>query len=699
MKSTPTSPKPTPTKPKSTPAKTTPTKTTPAKPTAEPEPQPQPKVSRWSRVFFSVPLRLLGAAIGIFVWSFFLVWFLQCSYAEGSVAAGWEFIGTYPSVFWYSVLIVALWLILLTAVLRSVFQAGGFTWALLIIAAFANSAKLAARDIPLLPEDLGLMGEAGSLMQFVDTWDLVRVILAVILVVAISCYAGIKIRRAYRRVQINSHRFINIILRLVVVGLSFYALILTTEPIRRHDGSRYYEVSWLNTTFTAWNSATTYKENGFILGYLYNLEKYRLTAPADYSADTIEATVAKYAALKAADDPTRTPLADADYNIVIILNESFYDLATLSDFYTFTDRATGAVVDLTPNLHRLQASYPHGQMFTVDIGGGTANVEFETLTGLTNYWTNTVPYTDLISSLKTLPSVASWARSGGLNTVAMHSFNGGMYKRNLVYPIMGFNEFLDLNVLSDLTYNASSHYVDDGSLYAAALTQLADHDERQLVSLVTMQNHTSYDKIPESDLRYHLATGASNPYNQYLLEGYAQTLQESDAYLGEFIANLEALDEPTVVLFYGDHAPGIFDVVVDSDQPTRAYQTPYLIWANFDLPGVATADGSGSAGLEGASSSSADAATNHAEAGIALPTVSPNCLLGELYDTLQVQKPAYFYLVDAVCSEVPVLTHTAGQDDAIEAIYATSEPLRAYQMATYDLLGGKQYWIEFGGFE
>ena len=682
MKSTPTSPKP------------TPTKTTPAKPTAEPEPQPQPKVSRWSRVFFSVPLRLLGAAIGIFVWSFFLVWFLQCSYAEGSVVAGWEFIGTYPSVFWYSVLIVALWLILLTAVLRSVFQAGGFTWALLIIAAFANSAKLAARDIPLLPEDLGLIGEAGSLMQFVDTWDLVRVILTVILVVAISCYAGVKIRRAYRRVQTNSHRFINIILRLVVVGLSFYALILTTEPIRRHDGSRYYEVSWLNTTFTAWNSATTYKKNGFILGYLYNLEKYRLTAPADYSADTIEATVAKYAALKTADDPTRTPLADTDYNIVVILNESFYDLATLSDFYTFTDRTTGAVVDLTPNLHRLQASYLHGQMFTVDIGGGTANVEFEALTGLTNYWTNTVPYTDLISSLKTLPSVASWARSGGLNTVAMHSFNGGMYKRNLVYPIMGFNEFLDLNILSDLTYNASSHYVDDGSLYAAALTQLADHDERQLVSLVTMQNHTSYDKIPESDLRYHLATGASNPYNQYLLEGYAQTLQESDAYLGEFIANLEALDEPTVVLFYGDHAPGIFDVVVDSDQPTRAYQTPYLIWANFDLPDVTANNGP-----VNTSSGSTGAAANHTEDGTALPTVSPNCLLGELYDVLQVQKPAYFYLVDAVCSEVPVLTHTAGQDDAIEATYATSEPLRAYQMATYDLLGGKQYWIEFGGFE
>ena len=666
MKPTPTSPKP------------TPTKTTPAKPTAEPEPQPQPKVSRWSRILFSTPLRLLGAAIGIFAWSFFLVWFLQCSYAEGSVAAGW----------------VALWLILLTAVLRSVFQAGGFTWALLIIAAFANSAKLAARDIPLLPEDLGLVGEAGSLMQFVNVWDLVRVILAVILVVAISCYAGIKIRRAYRRVQTDSHRVINIILRLVVVGLSFYALILTTEPIRRHDGSRYYEVSWLNTTFTAWNSATTYKKNGFILGYLYNLEKYRLTAPADYSADTIEATVAKYAALKTADDPTRTPLADTDYNIVVILNESFYDLATLSDFYTFTDRATGTIVDLTPNLHRMQASYLHGQMFTVDIGGGTANVEFEALTGLTNYWTNTVPYTDLISSLKTLPSVASWARSGGLNTVAMHSFNGGMYKRNLVYPIMGFNEFLDLNILSDLTYNASSHYVDDGSLYAAALTQLADHDERQLVSLVTMQNHTSYDKIPESDLRYHLATGASNPYNQYLLEGYAQTLQESDAYLGEFIADLEALDEPTVVLLYGDHAPGIFDVVVDSDQPTRAYQTPYLIWANFDLPSVTANNGP-----VNTNSSSTGAAADHAEAGIALPTVSPNCLLGELYDVLQVQKPTYFYLVDAVCSEVPVLTHTAGQDDAIEATYATSEPLRAYQMATYDLLGGKQYWIEFGGFE
>lgn len=620
--------------------------------------------------------RLLGAAVGIFVWAFFLVWFVQASYA-GSVAGGWEFIDTYPAVFWYSVLIMALWLILATAVFHSVLQAGGLTWSLLIAVAFANSAKLAARGVPVLPEDLGLMGEAGSLMQFVDLGDLLRTICAVILAVGLSCYFGAKIRRYYRRrfqqylPSRNWRRRVDLATRILAVGLSFVALVLTTEPIRHHDGSRYYRVDWLNTTFTAWNSAQTYRENGFLLGYLYNLEKYRLVAPAGYSANNIEQTVATYKELKAADDPQRTSLADANYNIIVILNESFFDLATLSNFYTFSDRTTGETVDLTPNLHHIQANYPHGQMFTVDIGGGTANIEFEVLTGLSNYWINTVPYTDLISSLDRLPSVASWALAGGLNTTAMHSFNGGMYKRNLVYPVMGFESFLDINTLPNLTYRASSHYVDDGSLYDAALSAITNSDQRQLISLVTMQNHTSYDKTAAEDLRFQLETGASNPTNQYYLENYAQTLHESDAYLGEFIDALEASGEPTAVLFYGDHAPGIFDTVVSSDQYALAYQTPYFIYANFELTGATDLN---------------------------LPTVSPNCLLNELYDALQVQKPAYFYLVDQVCQAVPTLTHTAGQDDAIEQVYTTSAPLRAYQMATYDLLGGKQYWLQFGGF-
>ena len=649
------------------------------------EPATLPARGKLSRFLTSAVVRCLGAAVAIFAWSFFLAWFVQCAYAENSVAAGWEFISTHASVFWYSVLIMALWLTLASAVFRSTLQAGGITWAILIVASFANSAKLAAREIPLLPEDLGLLGEAGSLMQFVDPWDIVRIVCAVILLLVITTYGGIKIRRAYRRWRIYdvaarhkklspAPRVVNFIIRFVVVGLSFYALVLTTEPIRHHDGSRYYHVDWLNTTFTAWNAATTYTENGFILGYLYNLEKYRLVAPPNYSAEAIEWSVDTYQAAKVADSPNRTPLSEANYNIIVVLNESFYDLANLADFYTFTNRATGEVADLTPNLHRLQATSPHGQMFSIDIGGGTANVEFEALTGLTNYWVNTVPYTDLISSLDQLPSIASWLQAGGYATTAMHSFNGGMYKRNLVYPIMGFSQFYDVNTLPALTYRAASHYVDDGSLYQAAIDTIAASDQKQLISLVTMQNHTPYDIIPSDNTRFALAdpASASSPANQLALENYAQTLNDSDAYLGELAAAIDALDEPTVLLFYGDHAPGIFDAVFNSDQRYRTYQTPYLIYANFDLTG--------------------------ATPGQNLGMISPNCLTSRLYDTLGLEKPAYAYLLADVCASTPVLAHTYGQDDAIETAFQESAALQAYQMATYDLLGGEQYWLKLGGF-
>lgn len=621
--------------------------------------------------------RLLVKICGLAVWAWFLVWFLEATYF-GSVAGGWEFIENHPAPFWYSVLLVFLWLTALAAIFRSVFEAGGLTWAILIIISFINSTKLAAREIPLLPEDFGLAGEAGSMLSFVDMGELLQTLLAVVLILGISFYCGHQWRR---RIDGRRTRWLNRGCRVALVVACVVSLVAASAPIRHHDGSRYYVVEWLdNTCFTAWNSAQTYKDTGFILGYLYNLQKYQLSAPTDYSEATIRETINYYDEVKTADEESRTDLADTDYNIIVILNESFYDLSLLSDYYEIVDNATGAAVDLTPNLHRLQSETYHGKMFTVDYGGGTANVEFETLTGLTNYWTNTVPYTDLISSLNSLPSIASFARAAGLETTAMHTYNGGMYKRNLVYPIMGFSNFLDLTTLKNVSFGASSYYADDRSIYQNALDLLSEKSERQMISLVTMQNHTPYGIQNSTSARYRVAnpeaTGMSEE-NQLAIVNYAQTLNDSDAYLGELVQQLENSDEKTVVLFYGDHAPGIFEAIVNSDDEEvrrLAYQTPYFIYANFDL-GQSTAEN------------------------LDLGTTSPNCLTAQLYDLLSLEKSSLQYLISAACTETPILTHTFGDDDAIEADYNSTRTLRDYQTATYDLLGGKQYWIKLGGTE
>ena len=253
------------------------------------------------------------------------------------------------------------------------------------------------------------------------------------------------------------------------------------------------------------------------------------------------------------------------------------------------------------------------------------------------------------------------------NTSAIHPFNGGMYKRNIALKNEGFDSFTTELEMDFTEHEGDSDYINDKSAYNQVIKSLTSTKKKQVIGLITMQNHTPYNGSTYE--RHDFTVTPSKEISdtrKNSIETYLQTLHESDKYLGEFIEDLKHVDKKVAVLFFGDHSAGLFDIVNDnSDKEVRdlARVTPYFIWANYN------------AGLK----------TNDK-----LPTTTPNCMVNTMFNRFKWQKNEFYYLVDDVCREQPILTATYLDGKEFEL----TNTLQDYQLLTYDILGGERYWIK-----
>ena len=618
------------------------------------------KWSREQRIF------ILRQFLVVLVAAVVLTFFLQYRYDGNSFSTAWDFVLAKPLIFLYSSLLVLFFMMLLWGLSGRPFISIFITMVAIMIVTYIHISKFSLRGTPLLPEDFQLASEAAGLTKFVDIWGIVRLIIAIVLT-GVLCgllgyltgdMLGTSKRHRKSRAEATWWKQANLYVRLIIILVSMVGMVAGTEFVRHHDGKRSMGVAWLDTTFTAWNQVKNYDDNGFILAFLYNWNKLTLKAPDGYNEEKMNEITTEYTQAKEADNGDR---ADLDYNIIVILNESFYDPSIIKKYYDYGD------VDITPNLHKIQAKYPSGQMYSVDYGGGTANIEFEVVTGLSNYWANTVPYTDLLPKTGNIPSIATWAKDNGYDAKVVHPYNAGMYKRNIAIKNEGFDEFITEEQFEFTEKEGNSQYINDRSAYNQTVKILKESNKKQLISLLTMQNHAPYDVDIYDELDYRVPEYAAKDWwKEWRVANYLQTVHNSDKYLGEFIETLDNLDEKTVVLFYGDHSPGVFDEVSKSeDKSVRDLSrlTPYFIYANFDI--------------------------DTSKKDLALPTTTPNCLTNTMFNVLNAKKPALDYLLDKVCVENPILTPAYFGDGGP----FQSTNLSNYELISYDILGGKKYTV------
>lgn len=623
-------------------------------------------------------LRILLSISILVIFAIVCTWFVLWRGFDGNEEKLSDFITEKPGLFNYSCLIIFLLTTTIAAFLWRPFLAMGIVFALTSALSYAHLQKSAVRGMPLVPEDLLMADQLGEMESFVDTASVVRLV-AGITFVLLGC--GLLEHFLRRLIGRNKKTLalwdrVALLPRLAFGGISLTALVLLATPVV-WNASLKSDLTWIDDkiAIVAWSQQDNYANNGFVVGFLYNLSSLNIEPPESYSQERIKELYDKYQAIKDA-DTERKPLSEVVDNLIIVLSESSYDPSILGEHYAIESG------DVMPNLHRLFKEYPSGYMYSPQYGGGTANVEFAVFTGLSNAWINTTPYVTSLAKVNYIPGVTSTAKDDDFKATAIHSFEGTMYKRNFVYENMLFDDFIDISKMKYQEHENKSPYVNERSIYQEALDILEASNDKKLLALATMQNHAPYWIAEYPEHHFSLINKAEGDW--WGIEASYESLYYADQYLGEFIDKLDELEGRTVMLWYGDHAAGILSDYTESGDPELehlAHLTPYFIYANFELDNLYT--------TKEVTEWNKELGFEFPTRGVDLPTVTPNCLSNILYDVLGVEKPVVSYLVDQVCDnlESAILADSYQKDKVLD-----SDILREYELVSYDLIGGKNYW-------
>lgn len=452
-----------------------------------------------------------------------------------------------------------------------------------MVLGLANAYVVRFRTNPIVPWDIFSWRTAASVAGNYDfTPDRRMVIVTLIFLAAIAVLQPLKLR-LHRSVFWK---------RWIPGAVLLLAAILFSNTLQQESFQNSHRL--YNKLFTP-----VYMTNvdGILVTFVMNLAYMSIEKPAAYNAVEMQALLEAY---ETQGTENKTQKADAGGqeigelpNIIVVMNESFSDLAVLGEFETNRD--------YMPFLHSLQQGADNtvtGMLNVSVCGGNTANTEFEFLTGNTMAFLpqGSIPYQQYITGERS--SLASHLRELGYETVATHPYNAAGWERNTVYPWLGFSESIFKEGYA--TAPRVRDYVSDMSCVNKIIGLYEQKEEGVplFVFNVTMQNHGGYQDAYANFTPDITVSGVDN----FSLEQYLSLVELSDQSLQALIAYFSGVEEKTVVVFFGDHQPS--DTVAASilakngmrwndlseEELKLRYQVPYVIWANYDIAEEQNAD-------------------------------------------------------------------------------------------------------------
>lgn len=328
----------------------------------------------------------------------------------------------------------------------------------------------------------------------------------------------------------------------------------------------------------------TYRD-GTVVAFLMQCQYLKVEQPASYSKEKAEELLAGIVPKKGEDFSSQSQSVEKMPNIIVIMNEAFADLSVLGDYTTNMDEMP-FVRGLMSGAYNTISGY----MDVSVLGGNTANTEFEFLTGNTMAFLpqGCVPYQQFVHG--STESVASVLKEAGYRSVALHPYRAAGWERNKVYPYLGFDTFYSQEDFENpLVYR--KYISDQADIEKVIEIYEQDPDTPLFLFNVTMQNHSSYTDVFENFAPQIEVEGTDSvALNQYL-----SLLHESDKALQQLVEYFDRLDDPTIIVFFGDHQPT--DSVVSpvyklnkesvyslsGEELYARYKVPYLMHANFDI--------------------------------------------------------------------------------------------------------------------
>ncbi len=427
-----------------------------------------------------------------------------------------------------------------------------------LVVGLANGYVIVFRGSPILPADLYLMKTAMEVsggynyMPTTEMWiGISFFIMAIMLAWAIK---EPKLSRKWRLIGrgIFAAPYVAAV---IIVGICFNS-----------------EVNDNLYMLNLWQPVNTYKRYGSTYGFGMNFIAMQVQKPEGYSQDKVDSILKDYTS-----DETVT---EEKPNIIVILCEAFSDPAVLGDFKTNTD--------YLPNYRSLSENVIKGYAYSSVLGGTTADSEYEFLTGnaITYLPAGTVPYQQYINK-KTLNF--TWTMKDlGYSATALHPYSRNTYRREIVYPLLGFDEYLDISFVNPPEY--LRYYMKDSADFKKIINLYENRDTTKPFYLynVTMQNHSPYD-LGRMVNNINVLDGDYPQADEYL-----SCISATDAAIPILIDYFNQVKEPTYILFVGDHQPnlydGFFEYLLGAEQSDltieqlqKRYQVPFFIWSNQDI--------------------------------------------------------------------------------------------------------------------
>jgi len=442
-----------------------------------------------------------------------------------------------------------------------------------LLAGYTNHMKIVMRGDPAMPWDLfsaGMAAKISTKYKFQITQRFVVSILMVVLILLLIRLTHTPFIRGLK------NRIIAVLCSALLLTGFIFGVIFNQSLLKNMDVS--YEL---------FPPLQSYNENGTMFALALQLNHLSISGGENNSVAATEDVIAKYVELAKKEGLDNAAAANASIkpNVICIMSESFSELNEIRNLET--------TEEVLPFYDSLKNESMYGDLEVSVFGGGTCNTEFEFLTGYSvkSLLAGSSVYNFYVNHpLDAMPQIF---RDQGYKSLAIHPFDSAWWGRAAAYPLLGFDQFI-----SDVDFvnpHIVREYISDKSAFERVISEFENKEEGKplFTFLVTMQNHADYTEYWDNQA-YNIKI-TNFPENSFpSTEHYLSLLRESDDALKELVTYFKSVDEPTIIVIFGDHKPfldtTLYSTLLGEDmslltarESLPLYTTPYMIWANYDI--------------------------------------------------------------------------------------------------------------------
>ncbi len=479
------------------------------------------------------------------------------SMGHKSFFGGIVFLFTSPLVFLLNTLIIFTTLSVAWLFKRRIFVYSIISVVWLIIG-IANGVILMFRMTPFTTTDLGFLELGLSILpNYFTTTQIVFLCIALAVIILLFILVFIFAPKREGKVYFKRRIAGTLITILILFGSIF-----TAGQLKIVD--QYFGNLW-----------DAYYDNGVPYCFLNTWLNKGISKPTGYSEDMVQDALTTQE-LATQTSKTESKAEEKDFpNIIFLQLESFIDPDEVK-----TLKHDGEVV---PYFKELKKKYSSGHLTVPAVGGGTANTEFEVMSGMSvrSFGPGEYPYKSILTD-RTCESMAYDVKNLGMSAHVMHNHRGTFYNRNTVFPNLGYDTFTSLEYMNSVSKTPRNWSRDD-VLTSEILGAMESTDTKDYVYAISVQGHGEYPRkktVDDPDVTVSSDVMEEGLLNAY--EYYIQQINEMDQFVKQLTEELENYDEDVVLVLYGDHLPAL-DMEDEDMESGSTYDTQYVLWSNFGL--------------------------------------------------------------------------------------------------------------------